>query len=262
MAVTSGFYNSINNDRRYYASQISTLFRGIIEDGVFMTLGDALAVKESEGMNVTVGLGKAWFNDTWTENDAILPLTVEASELVLNRIDAVVLEVNGTDAVRKNTIKIIKGEPGTEPLRPTLEDSEYIHQHPLAYIYVGAEVTEITQAEITNCVGTSECPFITSVLETINADILLAQWDSQFNQWMEQMKIMGERQLDIYTGVLSAGEVELTIEAEAITTDSVLSFFTSIYGVNPSSVSIVDGAVTLTFEEQSNDITVGVSVDA
>lgn len=263
MSVTYGFYNSIDDDRMYDANQMSSIFDGIINDGVFMNIGAAMHVTAAgDNMVVYVDTGRAWFNHTWTLNDAILPLTVPEAELVLNRIDAVILEVNSNDAVRANEIKILKGVPATEPVRPTLEDSEHVHQHALAYIYVASEVTVITQSDITNCIGTSECPFIDAILETIDGDMLLAQWNDQFERWFASIKNAAEDELNIYTDILTVGETEITIYAEAITTDSVLSFFTSIYGVAPDSVNVQNGFVTMTFDAQETDMKVGVSVDA
>jgi hypothetical protein len=183
MSVTSGFYNSVNNDRKYNAEQLSSMFDGIINDGIFMAIGDKLIVSASNGMNVVVGSGRAWFNRTWTNNDAPIILTVDSSEIILNRIDVVVLEVNADNAVRTNTIRIIKGTPSSIPVAPALSATELVHQYPLAHIYVGAGVTEIIAANITNKIGTAECPFITGIMETVNIDALLSQWDGEFNTW-------------------------------------------------------------------------------
>lgn len=64
----------------------------------------------------------------------------------------------------------------------------------------------------------------------------------------------------IITGTLVAGQTSITILSDYITTDSVLDFYTSIYGVNPLSVSAVAGEVTLTFNAQATDMTVGVKI--
>ena len=42
MSVTYGFYNSIKGDRKYNALEMSSIFDGIIVDGVYMSIGDAL----------------------------------------------------------------------------------------------------------------------------------------------------------------------------------------------------------------------------
>ena len=187
MTITYGFYNSVSGDRKYDAKQISSIFDGIINDGVFMAIGDNLVVTAATGMNINVGSGRAWFNHTWTNNDAPILISVPESDLILNRIDSVVLEINNTNEVRANSIKILKGTPGSSPVAPVPIVSELVSQYKLCDIYVGAGVSEIIQANITNNIGTSECPFITGILETVNVDSLLAQWGDQFNVWFAEL---------------------------------------------------------------------------
>lgn len=184
--LTYGFYNSIDHDRRYDAIQMSSIFDGVIKDGVFMSLGNRFQVKQDTNMTVLVDTGRAWFDHTWTLNDAVLPIQIPISEVVLNRIDAVVIEVNATTPVRANSIKVVKGTPASNPQRPTLTKTEYIHQYPLAYISVNQRVTSIRQADITNAVGTSECPFVTGVLQGMNIDMLVAQWEDQWRRFYEE----------------------------------------------------------------------------
>ena len=185
MAITYGFYNSLNGDKKYNARDMSRIFDGIINDGVFMSVGTSMIVQAAEGMIVNVGIGRAWFNGTWTHNDAILPLRIPDSDLLLNRIDAIVLEVNANDNVRVNDIKVISGTPATVPVSPTLQKDSNVFQYPLAYIQVNAVVTEITQANITNMVGTSETPFVTGILKTMDIDALVVQWGQQWEEWKE-----------------------------------------------------------------------------
>ena len=72
----------------------------------------------------------------------------------------------------------------TSPVRPTLVKSELLNQHPLAYISVPKGATSISQSNITNAVGTSECPFVTGVLEGMDIDKLVAQWGAQWAEWL------------------------------------------------------------------------------
>lgn len=184
MSVTYGFYNSLNGDRKYNAEQISSIFDGLIVDGVFASIGTAFAVKAAGGLTINVGIGRAWFNHTWTLNDSILPLTAPESEVLLDRIDAVVLEVNSMESVRENNIKIVTGTPSSAPVRPTLENEGNVHQYPLAYIYRKFGSTVITQANITNMVGTESTPFVTGIIQTISLDELLGQWQDQLDQFV------------------------------------------------------------------------------
>lgn len=183
MSVTFGFYNSLDHDRKYNSEQVSRMFDGLINDGIFSSIGSSLIVQEGTGMQIAVGTGKAWFNHTWTNNDAILPLEVQISELALNRIDVVVLEVDGSPEVRFNDIKIIKGTPGSIPVAPVMIHTEYLHQYPLAHVYVGAGVTSIIQANITNKVGTDDCPLVTGIVQQVSVEDLLLQWQDEFQQW-------------------------------------------------------------------------------
>lgn len=183
MSVTFGFYNSVNHDRRYNALQMSSIFDGIIRDGIFMSIGTAMVVKAASGMTVNVGEGRAWFDHTWTLNDSELPVKLEASELILNRIDAIVLDVDHRDSVRANSIIAIKGTPASNPVAPTLIRTTDHNQYPLCNIYVKAGVTEITQSNITNLVGTGSCPFITGILESIDIEDLVSQWEAQWNEF-------------------------------------------------------------------------------
>jgi hypothetical protein len=186
MTVTYGFYDSLAGDRKYNADQMSRIFQGIITDGVFATVGGGLIVTESPfTMNINVLSGRAWFNNTWTYNDATLVLTVDASEPVLNRIDTVVVEVDSSTSVRANSIKIVKGTPASTPVSPTLANTSTLHQYGLADIYIAAGVTAINSANITNRVGTTNTPFITGALSTIDAETLFAQWDAIFTYWFE-----------------------------------------------------------------------------
>lgn len=197
--VTYGFYNSKHGDRKYNARQMSSIFDGIITDGVYMSIGTCFRVVPGEGMTVFVGVGRAWFNHTWTWNDSILPLTLPPSELIMKRIDAVVLEVNEEVKARKNEIKIIKGTPSkNKPTRPTLINNEKVHQYPLAFVDVDADATEIRMANITSMIGTSSTPYVTGVLETVNIDALIEQWGDQWRQWFDTFTADSTEEMEVW----------------------------------------------------------------
>lgn len=185
MSVSSGFFNSLNGDRKYNAAQMSAIFDGLIIDGVFASIGTAFAVKAAGGLTVNVGVGKAWFDHTWTVNDSILPMTAPEAEVLLDRIDAVVLEVNGMESVRENTIKFVKGNPSSAPSRPTLTNEGNVHQHPLCYIYRKYGTAVINQADITPMVGTESTPFVTGILQTVSLDELLGKWQDELDRFTD-----------------------------------------------------------------------------
>ena len=188
MAFTCGFFNSENGDRKYNAEQMSAIFDGIIADGVFTTIGDHLAVSAGTGMQVLVGTGKAWFDHTWNVNDAVYPLAIAASDVTLSRIDAIVLETNHSDSVRLNKLRVVQGTVASSPVKPTLTNSEKVHQHPLAWVTVKPGVTQIAASAIENAVGTSACPFVTGIIATTSIDDLFNQWNGEFDEWFDNLK--------------------------------------------------------------------------
>lgn len=205
--ITSGFFNSNNGDRKYDALQFSSIFDGIIRDGVFGTYGSAFAVTKNPNMPMVVDVapGRAWFNHTWTLNDAIHSLTIGEPLVQLNRVDAVVLEINNDESVRTNTIKIVEGEGSQDsPERPTLIHNDHVNQYALAYIFVSAydaakNTQDIKPTDITMVVGSDETPLVTGILQTINIADLLKKYDldiamleeaqaAEFREWFQHLQ--------------------------------------------------------------------------
>ena len=62
------------------------------------------------------------------------------------------------------------------------------------------------------------------------------------------------------TGTLTAGSTSITLTDESIKTTSTLDYYTSVFGVNPTNVSVSIGSVTLTFAAQNVDMGVKVRV--
>ena len=188
MSLTYGFYDSLNGDRKYNARQLASIFDGVISDGVFATYGGHFLVSAVSGMSIKVASGRAWLNHTWTLNDVDYPLTVDTAEVVTNRIDTVIIEVDESQDKRQNQIKILKGSDADTPSAPTLTNNSTLHQYALADIYVGAGVTEITTANITNRIGTGTLPWVTGLIDTIDASDLTAQWNAQVNALLDQLR--------------------------------------------------------------------------
>lgn len=210
MAITYGFYDSLNGDRKYNATQMSSIFDGIIEDGVYMQIGNRFNVAASDGMSVSVDTGRAWFNHTWTLNDAKIILPIDKQGAPLHRIDSVVLEVNHAMDYRRNEIKIVKGYAEANPTAPNLTRSLEVNQYRLADIYVRNtdEATAISNSDITNKVGTSECPYVTAPLKTINADQLLQQWNAQWNEELANQNKQFNSKYDELSSYISGSQTQ------------------------------------------------------
>ena len=256
MAVTSGFFNSLYGDRKYTAEQFSALFNGLINDGVFSNIGTAFRVSATTENVISIGIGRAWFNGIWVNNDALLPMTCNDPEVLLDRIDAVVIEINRSEAVRAGRIIFVKGTASGTPVNPTLTHDESVDQYPLAYIRRKAGVSAVVQADITNCIGTSACPYVTGILETQNIDSIVAQWESQFNLWFDglQTELEGDVAANLASQIISldmrfdelAKTRTVTVELEDSSLDTIEdSTGAAIYG---STVLESEGSGTIVVE--------------
>lgn len=187
MAVKYGFYNAIEHDRLYSARDFGEMFDGLITDGIYATIGGAMAVVVGSGMKVIVRTGRAWFNCTWTVNTADMPITIEQSDRLLPRIDAVILEVDTRVSGRKNSIKAITGSPALIPKKPTLSNTGEVYQYPLAYITVPQNSTSVSATNIENCIG-NVTPFVTGILKSVSIAELWDQWKAQFEAWFVSIR--------------------------------------------------------------------------
>lgn len=223
MSLTYGFYNSINHDRLYDATQLSSIFDGIIRDGVYESIGEKFAVKynASNAKAVVVGSGRAWFDHTWSYNDTDEPILLEPPEdRVLFRIDALVLEIASGQENRKNSFKIVKGTPASSPQKPSLTKTEGLSQYPLAYLRIPpADSSEkFSQANITNAVGTSECPYVTGLMQVNSIDQMVSKWDSDFNNWNNEKRSAFNAWFDALQSSLS-GDVAANLSSKITAVD-------------------------------------------
>lgn len=186
MALTSGFFNSVSGDRTYNADQLSSMFEGLISDGIYESVGDAFQVTADTGMNVLVGTGRAMVNSKWVKNTA--PITVEINEahVLLNRYTAVVLRLDISN--REITVETIDGTAASTPSKPAIVRSSSYYDLLLAYIYVGAGVTSITQANIEDQrANTTYCGWVTGVVTQVDTSTLFLQWQNAYETFYNQM---------------------------------------------------------------------------
>ena len=167
MTVKSGFFNSIDGDRLYDAEDINSFFDGVIVDGVLSTIGDVFVVEATTGMQISVGSGKSWFLKSWLTNTAAKVLTLSTAHVSYSRIDIIALDFDKSESVRTNSIIVVEGTPAASPTIPALLNTTTHLQIPLAHILVGVGVTEIVQGNITDKIGTPECPFSQGIVDLI-----------------------------------------------------------------------------------------------
>ena len=191
MAWTSGFFNSVNGDRLYNAEQMSKIFEGLITDGVYESVANKMAVQPNSGMTIQIATGRGWFGGHWVNNDSEYTLTVAESDVVLKRYVAVCIKVDDTDAVRDAVPYLKYGDFATTPVKPMMIRTETVKEYCLAYIYIGAGVTEITASAIEDTrADESLCGWVTGLIEQLKSATLFSQFTAIFNEWFSGLQDM------------------------------------------------------------------------
>ena len=190
MAITCGFFNAIkdsrgNYDRTYNADQMSTYFEGLVSDGVYESVGDALQVVAGSGMEVQVKSGRALIGARWLKNDSAYSITLNASHVTLNRYTAIVARLD--TSARTITIVAKDGDNATTPTKPAITNSNTVKELCLAYIYVGRGVTEITQSAIEDTrANTNICGWVTGIVEQVDTSQLFLQWQTAYEEFYQK----------------------------------------------------------------------------
>lgn len=188
MAQKYGFFNSVDGDRKYDADDIGNYFLKLISDGVFATPATAMQVTATSGMVVSVAAGWGFIKCKYINNTAAAQFTLAAADVVLNRIDRVVIRLDKDN--RTMSLAIKQGTAASTPTAPALtRQSSGIWELSLAQIYVGAGVTSITQANITDeRANTSLCGYVTGLIDQIDTTDLFAQYNNAFWTWFNNVQ--------------------------------------------------------------------------
>ena len=204
MAITSGFFNSINGDRKYNARQIGRYLGSLVSSGVFPNPSTNLQVLAGEGMAIQVSPGKAFIDCHWLENDSVCTIILDDADMVLDRIDAAVMRLDESDDARSVDIVVKKGEPSSDPQPPQMVREDKVQEYCLATIRVrkmkddGAQ--EIVQADIADTRADTEvCGWVTGLIDQVDTHTLFLQWqdaygrfyadsEAEFNAWLEGIR--------------------------------------------------------------------------
>lgn len=198
MAVTYGYFNSINGDRKYNADQMSEYFDGLVSNGVYEDVGNAMQVLAAGGMNVNVQTGRAILNSKWVKNDAVLSLTLTGSHVTLNRYTAVVVRLDNVNRVITITTK--DGTNAANPTKPTMTRTDNMFEICLAYIYVGAGVTSISQANITDTrLDNTVCGYVTGLIQQVDTSTLYLQWQTALENYFTNLQVQWDNWFDTLT---------------------------------------------------------------
>ena len=197
MSVTYGFFNSVNGDRTYNADQMSEYFKGLVGNGVFENVGGGLQVLAANPNDMTVKVqpGRALIDCKWLESTAVETLTLR-SYATYSYYVAVIIRLDYSTRTMAITTK--NGVISTNPIRPTMTNTDTVKEICLAMVYLGKGVTSISQANIEDYRASSMCGWITGLIDQVDTSALFTQWQtayrtyyntmrSQFNEWFSAL---------------------------------------------------------------------------
>ena len=178
MAITYGFFNSVDGDRKYNAEQMSTYFDGLVSDGIFQSVGKKFSVTAGAGLTVNVDTGRALIECHWLKNDNVLTISLDSADVQNDRKDLIVIKLDYS--ARTMGIEYISGAE-------SVKNTEAVKYLTLAKITVPAGATTITQANIKDIRGSALCPWVTGLVKQVDTSDLFSQYEKAYEEMVQQM---------------------------------------------------------------------------
>lgn len=178
MAITYGFFNSVDGDRKYNAEQMSTYFDGLVSDGIFQSVGKKFSVTAGAGLTVNVDTGRALIECHWLKNDNVLPISLDSADVQNDRKDLIVIKLDYS--ARTMGVEYISGAE-------SVKNTETVKYLTLAKITVPAGATSITQANIKDYRGSALCPWVTGLVKQVDTADLFSQYEKAYEEMVQQM---------------------------------------------------------------------------
>ena len=202
--IESGFFYSIEGDRKYNADKINSGLSGFLsETGVYKKVGGGFRVIACEGMTIAVVTGRARICERFVTNISTEHLTLEAADIMLNRYDAVVLCLGYEE--REIRLEVKKGANATNPVKPEPERSMEKYEIVLAYVYVAAGATKISEQQIQDTrADEAVCGFAKLLVDGVKVGI----------KKLENVILLEEN-----TDSINAGISDIDIENDSIIVD-------------------------------------------
>ena len=179
-----GFFNSINSDRVYDASDFASFFKGYFTNGVF---NDGLAVKASSDMSIEVSPGNANIEGYGYSNSESNILTCSTADGVNSRIDNVVVRLDLDE--RKISVLIVDGNPSSSVIAPSPVRTDKIYDLVVAQITIPAGTSKITNSMIKDTRFDEKlCGNVVGAVKQIETKDVFLQYEDMFNQWFANLK--------------------------------------------------------------------------
>lgn len=193
--ITSGFYDSVDGDRKYFADDMNMPYKRIVSEGIFGTDNTNQkgtdfnpVITSSTDRTFTIASGMGILNGRWFEMVTTQLFTADVNNTLSDRKDSIIIAVDTATSDRKATIEYRLGSGSTPP---ALVNNAGHQELRICNIVVkslstgGGITIEDTRA-------TSECPIIVGLLKELSADEFLTQFKNTFNEFQQTFETFEE----------------------------------------------------------------------
>ncbi|MDQ0150562.1 hypothetical protein ACFO6R_12750 [Eubacterium multiforme] len=175
MAEFSGFFNSVNGDRKYKSEDFAKYFKTFMSTGVNPAL-DSLKVYKRNSTSIEIRQGAANIQGYMYLNDASL---IKSVEVGTSRVDRVVLKLDLIN--RKLRIDVKKGSTS---IPAALQRDNSVYELSLAKIYIsGNDFSVADERHNTEVCGFMSFTGKADIQEMW--DIFNSGWNSKQNLWQD-----------------------------------------------------------------------------
>lgn len=220
-----GFFDSVNRDRLYSADEMNRPYKRLVSNGVFATQSgtpstDLQVLASTGAMDIVVKAGQGIFADKWFELSTDTIITVPNNTNVVPRRDSVIVQIDKRVNGRVGNIVYRTGTPSTNPQPPEIGTVTNVIEYRVANIYVAAGATNINQDAIVDLRGSSECPWVTSLVHQVDTSTLYNQWQSAYQSYYtnttEEFEEYAEARRTAFDEFIQTLTEELTVTTNVI----------------------------------------------
>lgn len=264
MAVTSGFFDSLENSpRRYTAEQFGSIFDGLISDGVYENYPGKDAnnnpippfkvtpvTGQGSSYTVNVGAGRAWLNHLWVLNDST-NFDINTPHITFNRMDAILLKVDKNN--RECTLVYNPGvaDGNEHPDIPEDDAGVGVYYYPIAYIKVPKNAASSAGFTIHSAIGSSTLsnvkvtPYVMAIVQpSMSLDAYINSYWQSVQEWERRVEELIDPSATVvdYASEIAALEQAVAALDDATSGESGIS--TRVEALETHNTNVVDPAIT------------------
>ena len=216
--INAGFFDSINKDRLYAASEMNRPYKRIITEGIFATpqgtpSTDLQVVSGNNQMNIIVKKGEGLLGGKWFESPSDVTITVSSNTQIVPRRDSIIIQIDNRQSGRIANVVYREGTPSSNPMPPDINTVENVIEKRVANIYVAPSANYIGNDAITDLRGSSECPWITSLIKQVDTSQLYNQWQAAYQKYYEDETAAFNTFMETLTQQLTVSTNVITLES-------------------------------------------------